>query len=512
MKHLRTAPTETGFFETYAKLAKSITLSGVFAQVVSALTEIGGIFAASYSALLPIFPQLALPFAAAVAIIGTAVLELGLRVLMPYSVDAVLYRRFSGLHLVITVVTWGLTVVLLTASGLLSFQNSKTIVAEYSPEAEQITTTQADSIYQAAIARHSATWQADSARIAGQYAAQITAATTAGAGKVEAAKRELSNIYNKEKRTGQSYATQKDKARQLIADREAEAAEQIAGLQAAQATATEEARQRYREGIAKAEEAHGAATGEIKQTNQAASNERAATVAAYGLGLGWFTIVCLLIFSAAVILERIHAKGSGITEKVELSQYDLNPAAWVEAWQAFRDRVQYNVRSRIQAFAERTPPPPVPTPAAELYDPTQLANLAATLKIELEREAEDADVIYLPRKRRMIGFKHGRTERRTHETSEGSTHESKAEKDGISRAIKGTPTATHETPELRQLKQRLKDYKKRLGKHQQKAKTQERTKGEATRRTLEAIENNRHWVEHYTELLNQAEAAAKGRK
>lgn len=504
MKHLRTAPTETGFFETYAKLAKSITLSGVFAQVVSALTEIGGIFAASYSALLPLFPQLALPFAAVVALIGTAVLELGLRVLMPYSVDAVLYRRFSGLHLVITIVTWGLTVVLLTASGLLSFQNSKTIVAEYSPEAEQVTTTQADSIYQAATARHSATWQADSARIAGQYAAQITAATTAGAGKVEAAKRELSNIYNKEKRTGQSYATQKDRARQLIADREAEAAEQIAGLQAAQATAMEEARQRYREGIAKAEAEHGAATGEIKETNQVATTERAATVAAYGLGLGWFTICCLIIFSAAVILERIHAKGSGITEKVELSQYDLNPAAWVEAWQAFRDRVQYNVRSRIQAFAERTPPPPLPTPAPELYDPTQFANIAVTLKIE--REAEEAEqVIYLQPKRRAIGF-------HTRQTAP-EAHTKKATKKGQnSCAIKGTPKATHETPELRQLKQRLKDYKKRLGKHQQKAKVQERTKGEATRRTLEAIENNRHWVEHYTALLNQAEAAAKGRK
>lgn len=504
MKHLRTAPKETGFFETYAKLAKSITLSGVFAQIVSGLTEIGGIFAASYSALLPIFPQLALPIAGAVALIGTAVLELGLRVLMPHTVDAVLYRRYQGLHLPMTIAIWVLTAVLLTASGLLSFQNSKTIVAKYAPEAEQVTTAQADSVYQAATARHSATWQADSTRIAEQYAAQITAARSAGAGKVKAAKRELSNWYNRENRTGRSYATQKDKARQLIADREADAAAQVAELQAAQTNAIEEARQRYREAIAKAEEAHGAATGEIKQTNQAAATDRAETVAAYGLGLGWFTIVCLLIFSAAVILERIHAKGSGITEKVELSQYDLNAGALVEAWQALRDRIQYNVRSRIEAFAERTPPPPLPTPAPELYDPTQLANIAVTLKIEREAE-EDEQVVYIQPKRRAIGF-HTRQ-------SEAEAHAKKTTKSGKnSRAIKGTRKATHETPELRQLKQRLKDYKKRLGKHEQKAIAQERTRGEATRRTLEAIENNRHWVEHYTTLLNQAEAAAKNGK
>jgi len=501
MKHLKTAPTQTGFFETYAKLAKSITLSGVFAQIVSGLTEIGGIFAASYSALLPIFPQLALPIAGAVAIIGTAVLELGLRVLMPHTVDAVLYRRYSGLHLPMTIAIWVLTVVLLTASGFLSFQNSKTIVKEYAPEAEQMTTTQADSILHTATAQHSATWQADSARIAEQYAAQITAATTAGAGKVKAAKRELSNWYNREKRSGQSYATQKDKARQLIADREAEAAAQISALQAAQTNAIEEARAQYRAGINRAQEAHSAATGEIKETNQAATTDRAATVAAYGLGLGWFTICCLLIFSAAVILERIHAKGSGITEKVELSQYDLNAGALVEAWEALRDRIQYNIRSRIQAFAERTPPPPLPTPVPELYDPTQLANIAVTLKIEREAD-KDEQVVYIQPKRRAIGFHTRQTE--------AEAHTKKTTKSGKnSRAIKGTRKATHETPELRQLKQRLKDYKKRLGKHEQKAKAQERTKGEATRRTLEAIENNRHWVEHYTELLNQAEAAAK---
>ena len=41
MKHLKTEPTQTAFFETYAKLAKSITLRVVVAQIVIALTEIG---------------------------------------------------------------------------------------------------------------------------------------------------------------------------------------------------------------------------------------------------------------------------------------------------------------------------------------------------------------------------------------------------------------------------------------------------------------------------------------
>ncbi|MCB0375638.1 MAG: hypothetical protein KDD04_06945, partial [Sinomicrobium sp.] len=335
------------------------------------------------------------------------------------------------------------------------------------------------------------------------------AAQSAGDRQIKAAKRELSNWYNNEKRSGKSYATQKDRARQLIADREAEAAAKLAALQAAQAAALSEARTRHRQNLEEAKQAHREATSEVKATNDNAAQDRAATVSAYGLGLGWFTIVCLFIFSTAVTLERIHAKGSGIAEKVELSQYDLNPSAFVEAWEAFRDRIQYQIRSRIAAFAERTPPPPLPTPAPELYDPTHLANIAVTLKIEREEDGAER-IFYIQPKRRAIGFKPS-TEAdddtvAAHQTGKPEHTKKSGKKAENSCAIKDTSKPTHETPELRALKQRLKDYKKRLGKHEQKAKVQERQKGSVTRRTLDAIENNRHWVEHYTDLINQVEA------
>ena len=63
----------------------------------------------------------------------------------------------------------------------------------------------------------------------------------------------------------------------------------------------------------------------------------------------------------------------------------------------------------------------------------------------------------------------------------------------------------HETPDLREWKQRLKFYKKRLGSHQQKALKYERKGEEVPKRTLDAIANNRQWVEHFTTLISQAE-------
>lgn len=510
MKHLKTAPKETGFFETYVKLAKSIKASGYFAQVVSALTEVGGIFAASLSVLYPIFSEYAVYLAAAVAVIGTAVLEVGLRVVIPQAVDAVLYKRWQGLHLAMSIAVFILGIVLLGTSGVLSYKNSQTVVDTVveEPELDSAALRSEQINYNAKLGNLAKEYRNDSTATAERYEKRIQAEKQAYSGKLGSAKRELSNWYNRERRTDRSYATQKDRARQKIADLEAEQAAALAQITTERGEALAQIKAEYKAAVKEQKAAHKEAVGEVKTAYSEATTERDNTVSAYGGGLAYFTIICLFIFLVSVILDRIHAKGSGITEKVELSQYDLNPAALVEAWQALRDRIQYNVRSRIEAFAERTPPPPVPTPAPELYDPTELANIAVTLKIEKEQD-EDEKVVYIQPKRRAIGFHTRQTEAEAHTKCNKKRHPKKG---GNSRAIKGTRKATHETPELRQIKQRLKDYKKRLGKHEQKAKAQERTRGEATRRTLEAIENNKHWVEHYTTLLNQAEAAAKNGK
>ncbi len=506
MKSLQSAPKERAFFDVYARLARSIKASGLFAQIVSGLTEVGGIYAAAYTALLPVFPTLALYFAAAVAIIGTAIIELGLRVLAPQTVDAILYRRYKGLHLAMTISIWLLTAVLFTASGLLSFRNSKTIVNEFTPEATEQTTAQADSIYQAEAARLASAWANDSARIVEQYAAQITAAQTAGAGKVNAAKRELSNWYNRERRTGDSYGTQKDRARQLIADREAEAAAALAALKAQEAEALSTARNDYKAALGTAQADRRTAAGEVKAANEAAAGERAATVAAYGGGLGWFTVICLLVFAASVVLDRIHRKGSGITETVELSQYDVNPPALVEAWEALRERVQYALRSKITAFAEKTPAAPLPARPAELYDPTQLANIVINLQVEGE---DDDNTIYIQPKRRQIGFKTAGTDPEAANTSRAlynaRTPHTKHEPEAPEQHTK----SSYETPDLRHLKQRLKEYKKRLGKHQQKALRYEKEGKPVPKRTAAALDNNAQWVEHYANLIDQAEATKR---
>lgn len=94
-------------------------------------------------------------------------------------------------------------------------------------------------------------------------------------------------------------------------------------------------------------------------------------------------------------------------------------------------------------------------------------------------------------------------------THEQRTHEIEGAHTENSRAIKGHTKEVPPNLELRQLKQRLKDYKKRLGTYTQKAKTLEKKGQEVPPRTLDAIANNRAWVNAYEVALNDKIQAYK---
>ena len=73
-------------------------------------------------------------------------------------------------------------------------------------------------------------------------------------------------------------------------------------------------------------------------------------------------------------------------------------------------------------------------------------------------------------------------------------------------AVKPSPTAPPAPAadmSAADLAQRLKQYKKRLGAHEQKAIAQRRTGGVVKPRTAAAIANNRRWVDHYTTQLKR---------
>jgi hypothetical protein len=394
MKHLKSLPGKTDFFEVYARLSKSIAAAGLFAQVVSAATEASLIYALSFAAVSPILPDVAPYVAGLTALFGVILIEGGLRVTTPQAVDAVLHKRFAGLHMVMTAAVFAVVIGLGGASGWLSFSNSTAIVEGLSAGRFDDRRAEAAERHARGLEGVATAYKADSAGIAKTWAARITDAERAAELAEAAAAAELVNIRRREARTGESYATQKDAARADLAALKAKNAADLAALRASGANELAEVKRAYRAAVADIETKN---AGELA----AITGEQSAIVGRYGGQLGWFTIVCLLVFFASVILRRVHAKGSEITESVELSQYDINPPWYEAAAAAISERVSGALYHLITQFADATPAPPLPSRPAELYDPTKLGNVVVEITL---KDASERPPIQVEPKRRPIGF------------------------------------------------------------------------------------------------------------
>jgi hypothetical protein len=237
MKVFRSLPTDSDFFTRYASLIPPIHKAGYVAQLISALTEAGILFvlirATAADFLSPMLADVA-GFIGATA--GVLLIELGLRKLLPFSVRAILFRRFSGLDLVMTFLIFAGSLVLLAASGFLSFQGSKDLVSELVPPPVERSAGLADTLHSAATMAAATSYRADSAMIersAAQRAESIKAAAKSAQAAIDV---QLRTLAAKENETGQSFATRKADLRANRADLAADRDRQLADLAADLAT------------------------------------------------------------------------------------------------------------------------------------------------------------------------------------------------------------------------------------------------------------------------------------
>jgi hypothetical protein len=138
MKSYYTPPQNHQFFQSYYRLTPTLRLMGYLAQVITALAEIGISYRLILSSVAEVFPEYATPVAYSGAIMVTVFLEVGLRRFLPFAFRAVLYRRFSGLHLLISVPVLLITAALIVALGFLSVQGSHEVVRQIAPDPEMI--------------------------------------------------------------------------------------------------------------------------------------------------------------------------------------------------------------------------------------------------------------------------------------------------------------------------------------------------------------------------------------
>ncbi len=121
MQIYKTLPTDSDFFKRYGKYASLLAWGIILAQILSGFTESGLIYSNVRDATLVFGDATAMTAGVLGAIVGVALIEIiGLRVALPGTVDAFLYKRWSGLDLLFSIGLILLTLVLIPASFILS--------------------------------------------------------------------------------------------------------------------------------------------------------------------------------------------------------------------------------------------------------------------------------------------------------------------------------------------------------------------------------------------------------
>jgi hypothetical protein len=129
MKILKSMPNDTAFFERYADLTHSLTKVATIAQVVTGAAEIGILYALLFPSIHDLAPNYAVTLSTVAAVFCAALLQFGLKKVFPYSIRAILYKRFKGLDLAFSISVFILTVALLGVSVFLSWKGSKDIAS-----------------------------------------------------------------------------------------------------------------------------------------------------------------------------------------------------------------------------------------------------------------------------------------------------------------------------------------------------------------------------------------------
>jgi hypothetical protein len=376
MKLQKTLPQNAAFYERYADLIHSLTKVATISQVVTGATEIGILYALLSKAFSDILPPQYIAFCAMIgAVFCAALLQIGLKKVFPYSVCALLFKRFKGLDLAITIGVFILTVALLVVSVFLSWSGAKDIAdfAIQSPTTK--TTDKADSLKAADVAIAQRVFSSDSATIETKFK-----------GKVEAIQSEYqSRIAEIERYSNGKQAT----------SMRAELKTKLAKLDSDKATEIEAKASIRQQAFDRAESRNSNETATITTDNGEAKAKAKQKQDRYGSYIGYFTAFCYVFFLCVFALNEIYHKGANIEIKPLPSQRHFSPSVIALFIETVKEKTDVFFRTKIQAFADKTAAQPLPSAVSALYD-FKADVLTDTVKVETK--AKETKVIKLPLK------------------------------------------------------------------------------------------------------------------
>jgi hypothetical protein len=407
MKTFKSMPSNEGFFNTYATLIHSLVRFGVVAQFVTGAAEIGIIYSLLYPSFIDLFPSVAHPLSITGALFCASLLQVGLKKVFPYSVRAILFKRFTGLDLPLSIAIFLLTIALLSVSVLLSYKGSQDIIDVAIAPPLAATTTAADSIKAVTEQRAAAIFSTDSATIETKYL-----------GKFEAIQSEhQSRIDATEGKAAKSRTASPSWSKDLSAQAngmKAELKTKLATLKADKANEIEAKATERKATIAHATDRNDIERTDIKAANgeaKAASDQRKSKYKNY---VGFFTLFCYIFFLIGFVLDEIYKKGAGIEETTAPHQRHFAPSVFTEFVETIKEKIDTALRSKIYRWSDKTAASPLPNALHVLYN--FKANVLQNVH-QIEIEEVEAKIIKLPSKALKVAAKKNNDTQKTDDTA-----------------------------------------------------------------------------------------------
>lgn len=372
MKFLKVFDLDSDFFKRYISLIQSTGKVKTGTQIVSAVTSFAVWYALANSNLVAFFGWWSFIPSVIFGVVVAVGIEVGLRKFLPYGVQSFIYSRWKSNDLAMSIFILPICLFLLAATGYTSFKGSTTVVESFAPDIELLTTTATDSVYTSKVSANKQTFSSDSLTIATTFNNQIASTNTKFGTKVTGA------INEAEKLQGRAQKAKSKGNRDwlnVLSDRAIAKADNytfskdsiISDLETAKAAKLLALLDNRRTDKIGTDTTYAAATGKILASNELAISENEALVNSYGSGLGWITVVCLIVFIFLTILEEIHKKGSDQTETVVFDQLDLLPSIWDRWTNYINAKVLGKVHRKLNEWESNLQPLPMPEPVQPIY-------------------------------------------------------------------------------------------------------------------------------------------------
>mgnify|MGYP006924540580 CR=1 FL=1 len=362
MKIKFSLPTNREFYDNYAATLSSFKRNSYFAQVVSALTEIGVVYLFFYKKFAELLtPEQATTAAVTVAIFFTYFLETSLRDSLTSLIRQVLNRRWQGLHKWITTGDCLATIVFICISGLLSFSGSQTVIAP--AIVGDVSALSFDNLNATRAADRTAImdgYNASKADVSSRYDNQIQAIKNSYDAKVSAKDGDVSKYRDKEKRTGKSYRSTIQKLESSKAKYRSEKAAEVAQLQAKKSEALANIEGKRAKESDRTQKEYSSEKERITKSKDKELAKNESQVQMWGLGFGVFSLAALGYLIYALIRIEIIKHGSGIKETPLPTDYDFKNGILSEMGEAITERWQRFWFGIIRKFTDATRPPLAP--------------------------------------------------------------------------------------------------------------------------------------------------------